>query len=31
MSEPYAKELLEKAAATALKNNIRLERGVYAR
>ncbi|MBN1308199.1 MAG: purine-nucleoside phosphorylase [Chitinispirillaceae bacterium] len=30
MSEPYAKELLDAVNAVALKNNIRLEQGVYA-
>ena len=30
MSEPYAKELLDVVNAIALKNNIRLEMGVYA-
>jgi purine-nucleoside phosphorylase len=30
MSEPYAKELIDAASGIALKNGIRLERGVYA-
>jgi len=30
MSEPYAKKLIELAAAVALKNSIQLEQGVYA-
>jgi len=30
MSEPYSKELLEKISAVALKNGVRIERGVYA-
>lgn len=30
MSEPYAKELLDTVADVALKNGIRLEKGVYA-
>ncbi len=30
MSEPYSKELLDLAAEIAIRNNIRLERGVYA-
>lgn len=30
MSEPYSKELLDVVSEIALKNNIRLERGVYA-